>query len=96
MPSRSTLDALIKGADWAIAHRDPESLVHLFLELSTRLRGKVQIELQELGALANESFDLAAARWGRIRAAVIAAVDEQAAPHHWTDLRTRGGLGRHT
>lgn len=66
-PREPSLEELLLGADWAIAHGDAGGLSHVIGELSRRVSGALRSELTEFASLCHVSYDLAAERWPAMR-----------------------------
>lgn len=62
-----SLEELLLGADWAIAHGDAGGLSHVVAELSRRVPVSLRSELIELASLCHVAYDAAAERWPAMR-----------------------------
>jgi len=70
-PREPSLQELLLGADWAIAHGDAGWLSYVATALSRHVPAGLRSELVEFASLCHESYDAAAERWPMMRDRVL-------------------------
>lgn len=66
-PHIASIEELLVGADWAIAHGDAGGLSWVLTELSSKVGAALRTDLLDLAALCHVAYETAAERWPALR-----------------------------